>query len=412
MDLLRIATSGSVDDGKSTLIGRLLYETNQIPDDKLLAIEKSSAKRGLDFVDLSLLTDGLIAERAQGITIDVAHIYFNTPSRKYIIADTPGHVEYTRNMITGASTTDAAIVLIDARKGILEQTKRHVFIAHLLQLKHMVVTVNKMDLVDFKESVFNSICTEFNSLRKSIGFNGEVHFLPISALKGEGVTQFMGYQPWFKGSSLLDVLESIPTKSETSNATRFQVQHVLRPKSEEYPDYRGYAGNMLVGEVKVGHSIVNTRTAQEAKVLRLEKWGQEIDHAEKDLALTVHLDKDIDVRRGDFLSGHSEAPTMRKSINAHICWLNDAPLNLQTTYLLQQGSSETKCKIKAISKVMNLKNLSWEQPEEVLSNSIAKAEIQCASPVLADPYNAGNKTGAFILIHPHTKLTVAAGFCL
>ncbi|MGB0423757.1 MAG: sulfate adenylyltransferase subunit 1, partial [Flavobacteriales bacterium] len=384
----------------------------QIPDDKLLAIEKSSAKRGLDFVDLSLLTDGLIAERAQGITIDVAHIYFNTPSRKYIIADTPGHVEYTRNMITGASTTDAAIVLIDARKGILEQTKRHVFIAHLLQLKHMVVTVNKMDLVDFKESVFNSICTEFNSLRKSIGFNGEVHFLPISALKGEGVTQFMGYQPWFKGSSLLDVLESIPTKSETSNATRFQVQHVLRPKSEEYPDYRGYAGNMLVGEVKVGHSVVNTRTAQEAKVLRLEKWSQEIDHAEKDLALTVHLDKDIDVRRGDFLSGHSEAPTMRKSINAHICWLNDAPLNLQTTYLLQQGSSETKCKIKAISKVMNLKNLSWEQPEEVLSNSIAKAEIQCASPVLADPYNAGNKTGAFILIHPHTKLTVAAGFCL
>ncbi len=412
MDLLRIATSGSVDDGKSTLIGRLLYETKQIPEDKLQAIESASFKRGLDFLDLSLLTDGLIAERAQGITIDVAHIYFHTPERKFIIADTPGHVEYTRNMVTGASTAQASIILIDARKGILEQTKRHLFIAHLLQLSRVIVAVNKMDLVDYEEEVFRNIQSEFERMIERIGFQGKVHFLPMSALKGEGVTQFLGYQKWFEGPSLLDLLTELPLMEEEDKeeSFRFQVQHVIRPKSSTHPDFRGFAGSLHTGETRVGQRISNARSGQSSTIKSMEKWGKAINSSKKDLALTLILEDEIDLRRGDILLHENEVASTRKQVKAELCWLNGASHQAGSTYILQQGTARTKCKIKSINKSIDLLNLEWKAGGELESNSISEIELQLASPLHMDPYSSVNKLGAFILIHPQSMLTLAVGF--
>jgi sulfate adenylyltransferase subunit 1 len=412
MDLLRIASSGSVDDGKSTLIGRLLYETNQIPDDKLAAIESSSAKRGLDFVDLSLLTDGLIAERAQGITIDVAHIYFNTPKRKYIIADTPGHIEYTRNMVTGASNTQATIILIDARKGILEQTKRHLFIAHLLQLPHVIIAINKMDLVGFDERVFENIKNDFEQTVQFIGFNGKVHYLPISALKGEGVTQFLGFQKWYQGPALLDLLETLPISVSQQDQLRFQVQHIIRPKSEKHPDFRGFAGSISLGKATLGAKIRNARTAQSAKIQRIEKWGQALEEATNDLAVTLLLDKEIDVQRGDILLPENDPALPTQSFKARICWLSEHTCKKGSTYLLQQGTAETKSKITSINSILDLSDLKWKDGHEIGMNDIAEVEIKTAKAFLFDPYSTENKTGAFILINAQSKQTEAVGFYL
>lgn len=412
MDLLRIATSGSVDDGKSTLIGRLLYETKQIPEDKLQAIESASLKRGLDFLDLSLLTDGLIAERAQGITIDVAHIYFHTEERKFIIADTPGHVEYTRNMVTGASNAQASIILIDARKGILEQTKRHLYIAHLLQLSNVIVAVNKMDLVDYDEAVFRNIQREFEHLIKCIGFHGNVHFLPMSALKGEGVTQFLGYQKWFEGAPLLDLLIQLPVLEEntSSQAFRFQVQHVIRPKSSTHPDFRGFAGSLHAGESFVGQRVSNARSGQSSSIKSIEKWGNAISSSKKDLALTLILEDEIDLRRGDILLPEEALGNTRKQVTAELCWLNGESHQSGTTYLLQQGTARTKCKIKSITKSLDLLDLQWKTGGTLESNSISEIELQLAAPMHMDPYSTSNKLGAFILIHPQSMLTLAVGF--
>ncbi|MEO0404718.1 MAG: GTP-binding protein, partial [Bacteroidota bacterium] len=378
MELLRIATSGSVDDGKSTLIGRLLFETDHIPTDRLKALEISSQKRGLDFTDLSLLTDGLLAERAQGITIDVAHIYFATKQRKYIIADTPGHVEYTRNMITGASNAEVSIVLIDARRGVLEQTKRHLFIAHLLKLPQVIIAINKMDLVDYDQAVFKSIEKEVLEAAKTMGLESKLSFIPMSALQGEGVTQHLGYQKWYNGSTLLELLEDIPVQAEVDQAARFQVQHVIRPKSEAHPDFRGFAGAVESGVFEVGEEIRNTRTQQVSTVKKLEKWGSELPSSGKDLAVTVHLSDEIDARRGDVFIKNTSDQAATKQVAADICWMNDRPLNPRSTYILQQGTQRTKAKVKDVSQTVNMDNLEWETAGEVHLNDISKVSFKLA----------------------------------
>lgn len=410
MELLRIATSGSVDDGKSTLIGRLLFETDQIPTDRLKAIEQSSQKRGLDFTDLSLLTDGLIAERAQGITIDVAHIYFATKQRKYIIADTPGHVEYTRNMITGASNADVSIILIDARKGVLEQTKRHLFITHLLQLKFVAVAINKMDLVDYDEKVFNQLREDVSDLAENIGFKGELNFVPISALQGEGVTQHLGYQHWYEGPTLLEVLEEIPSVASQGEKARFQVQYVIRPKSEAHPDFRGFAGAIESGRFTIGQAVMNTRTGQSSHIESIVKWNKPLPTSNKDLAITFTLEDEIDVQRGDVIIPADEAFATTKEVNATICWMHQEPLNPRQTLIIQQGTNRAKAKMQAIGEKVDMADLEWKNGGEVGLNDIAKANLKTASPIFLDTFEDAPATGSFILINPNNNMTVAVGF--
>lgn len=417
MDILRIATAGSVDDGKSTLIGRLLYETQSITKDKIEALEAASKRKGLDFIDLSLLTDGLIAEREQGITIDVAHIYFNSPKRKYIIADTPGHFEYTRNMVTGASNAAVSVILIDARNGVGEQTKRHFYIASLLRIKEVVVAINKMDLVGYDQNRFDEIKQDFieNVVSASQNQEQRITFIPLSSLYGENIVEKSTQMSWYEGSSLLQHLETIEIDEVTHNSShlpaRFPVQYVIRPKTEAFHDYRGYAGRLASGTLAVGDLIEAQPSGQISKIKTIEKFGKQLEVATAGDSVVITLEDDIDISRGNTLSVVGNVPEPRKNIEASVCWLDSKPLTAGKSYLLQHGVNIQKTKITALSSVLNVQYLKHEEnPEQLRLNEIGWISLKTAQPIFADSYKENPANGAFILIDEMTNSTVGVGF--
>ena len=414
MDILRIATAGSVDDGKSTLIGRLLYETNSITKDKIEALESASKRKGLNFLDLSLLTDGLIAEREQGITIDVAHIYFSTPTRKYIIADTPGHVEYTRNMVTGASNVKVSLILVDARQGVVEQTARHLSIASLLRIPKVIICINKMDLVQYQQTTFESIQDSLSDLIAQTTFEGqEISFLPISSLYGQNITQPADQMPWYQGNTLLDELEAFEfAETQSKAAARFPVQFVIRPMTEAYHDYRGYAGKISSGTFQVGDAVRILPTGQESTIASIEKFDQKLSKAEAGDSVVITLSTDIDISRGNTLVKASEemAPQL-KDFSAQVCWLDHQALSAGKTYLLQHGIHITKAKISQITERLDVvAQTSTEHVDSLKLNEIGRISLRTAQAIHADRYAENPANGAFILIDEFSNSTVGVGF--
>lgn len=412
MEVLRIATAGSVDDGKSTLIGRLLYETNSITTDRLEAIHKASQRKGIDFVDLSLLTDGLIAEREQGITIDVAHIYFQTPRRKFIIADSPGHVEYTRNMITGASHADVSIILVDARHGILDQTHRHYYIANLLRISQVIVCVNKMDLIGYEEEKFRAIEKQFTEFANQIKANDQhIQFIPISSLYGENITRRSEKLTWYKGPALLEVLESLDASPKESKAkSRFPVQYIIRPRTEEFHDFRGYAGRVASGRFVEGDSVTILPSMRTSTIDKIYQYDQVIAQADTRQSVVITLKDDVDVSRGDMIVKTGEEPEQKKELDADICWLNNEPMTGSKTYLMQTGTSLTKAKIASVEYVKIPSTLEQLQATAVKMNDIARVKIKTAKGVASDTYKENPSNGSFILIDEYSNNTVAVGF--
>ncbi|RPD42320.1 sulfate adenylyltransferase subunit 1 [Chitinophaga barathri] len=412
MDVLRITTSGSVDDGKSTLIGRLLFDTKSITQDKMEALTAASKRKGLDFTDLSLLTDGLIAEREQGITIDVAHIYFSTPNRKYIIADTPGHFEYTRNMVTGASTAQVSLILIDARKGIVEQTYRHFFIACMLRIPHLVVCINKMDLVDYDETRYNQITEDFQQLLKGSFYEGkEVSIVPMSSLYGENVVTSTEKISWYKGLPLLDYLEKIAFDDEDrQHPARFPVQYVIRPKNEQYHDFRGFAGKVASGSLHVGEEIVSLHNGQRSKIKSIEKFEQQLSAAHAGDSVVITLEDEIDISRGNLLATPDRVPEGRKEIIAQICWMDQQKLSPGKTYLLQHGANRIKAKVQQILGVTEVTTNRTEEKTDMGLNDIGRITLKTAQPVFADAYAINPANGTFILVDEFSNATVAVGF--
>lgn len=411
MEVLRISTAGSVDDGKSTLIGRLLYETNSITVDKLEAIERASQRKGISFLDLSLLTDGLIAEREQGITIDVAHIYFHTNKRKFIITDAPGHVEYTRNMITGASKADVSIILVDARKGILEQTHRHYYISNLLRISKVIVCVNKMDLVGFEEAPFRAIEKSFLEFARQIQVPGqEITVMPVSSLLGDHITQASTSMPWFKGEPLLDILESIQVNTDLDQRpARFPVQYVIRPRNESHHDFRGYAGRLLSGTLRVGEDVTVQPSGRKSKISRISFYDQDLEVASARQSVVVELADNVDVSRGDWLVPDSESTSLKTELEASLCWLNAEPFNPGKTYLLQHGASTTKAKVTQVHYVQVPSTLEKNTTTTLKMNDIASVRVKVARPLLIDSYDQNKSNGAFILVDEHSNGTVAVG---
>jgi sulfate adenylyltransferase subunit 1 len=414
MDILRIATAGSVDDGKSTLIGRLLYETNSITKDKIEALESASKRKGLNFLDLSLLTDGLIAEREQGITIDVAHIYFSTPTRKYIIADTPGHVEYTRNMVTGASNVKVSLILVDARQGVVEQTARHLSIASLLRIPKVIICINKMDLVQYQQTTFESIQDSLSDLIAQTTFEGqEISFLPISSLYGQNITQSADQMPWYQGNTLLDELEVFKfAETQSKAAARFPVQFVIRPMTEAYHDYRGYAGKISSGTFQVGDAVRVLPTGQESTIASIEKFDEKRSKAEAGDSVVITLSTDIDISRGNTLVKASEemAPQL-KDFSAQVCWLDHQALSAGKTYLLQHGIHITKAKISQIIERLDVvAQTSTEHVDSLKLNEIGRISLRTAQAIHADRYAENPANGAFILIDEFSNSTVGVGF--
>lgn len=390
MDILRIATAGSVDDGKSTLIGRLLFETQSITKDKIEALKAASQRKGLDFVDLSLLTDGLIAEREQGITIDVAHIYFNTPTRKYIIADTPGHFEYTRNMVTGASNASVSIILIDARHGVGEQTKRHFYISSLLEIKNVVVAVNKMDLVDYSESRFKEIKKDFfelaDKLKKS---DQKISFIPISSLFGENIVTRSEKMNWYSENSLLEILEAVTPESIDSEVLpfRFPVQYVIRPKSEEFHDFRGYAGKIASGQISKGDMVAVLPSQQISKVKEILKYQNSLDSAHQNESVVITLEDDIDISRGNMLVKVGEQPEFGKQINAKICWMDTQAMRVGKGYLVQHGINRVKAKVSSIESRLEISTFEESNNvDELKLNQIGEVSLKLAGFVFPDKY--------------------------
>jgi len=412
MDILRITTAGSVDDGKSTLIGRLLYDTKSITKDKLEAVETSSKRKGLDFVDLSLLTDGLIAEREQGITIDVAHIYFSTEKRKYIIADTPGHIEYTRNMITGASNAEASIVLIDARNGVIEQTKRHLFISNLLKIETVFVCINKMDLAGFDEDIFNNIKTEVEEIAKKIGYEGDLDFVPIAAKYGDNVVHPSDKMNWYSGPTLLEYLEDLPVhKKDNSLPARFTVQLVIRPHSDQHHDFRGYAGKLVSGQLKRGDEIVVLPSLRTSKISKIYHANNEVEYGRSGESITVELEDDIDVSRGNMIVPVGSPVAQVNTLVATIAWMDEQPLTNSKSFLLQHGVNVVKAKITSLQSKLYIHSM--EEVNEVSEfklNDIGRVSIKTAKPVFGDVYEQNPRNGAFILIDEFNNNTVAVGF--
>jgi sulfate adenylyltransferase subunit 1 len=406
--VLRFITAGSVDDGKSTLIGRLLHDTRTIFEDQLAAVERATRKRGQDELDLSLLTDGLEAEREQGITIDVAYRYFATPQRKFIIADTPGHEQYTRNMVTGASTADAAIILIDARKGVLTQTRRHTYIAHLLGVRHIIVAINKMDLVDYDEAVFNRIRAEFLEFSRALDL-GEVRFIPMSALRGDQVVEPGAGLPWYQGPTLLATLEGINVQNETGVLPmRYPVQLVVRPGTST--DFRGYAGKLVSGVLRPGDEVLVLPSNRTTRVRDIVLLNELIDCAVAGDSVTVVLEDEIDISRGDMLCDPAAAPQVLKSISARICWMSEAPLSLGHRFVLKHTSRSVKARIATLVDRIDINTLSHEPaPGELRMNDIARVTLSLAQPLFVDPYDVNRETGAFILIDETSNHTVASG---
>jgi sulfate adenylyltransferase, large subunit len=411
MDLLRIATAGSVDDGKSTLIGRLLYETNSITTDKLEAIERASQRKGINFTDLSLLTDGLIAEREQGITIDVAHIYFNTPKRKFIIADSPGHIEYTRNMITGASKADVSLILVDARNGIMEQTHRHYYIANLLQIKKVMVCINKMDLVQFSEETYNKIKSDFLQFAERIkNTDQSIEFVPISSLFGENITTPSERMTWYTGEPLLALLESMEGHSDVSQKpARFPVQYVVRPRSDEYHDFRGYAGRVSSGTFKVGDEVVSLPSLQQSTIEKIHQYDQSLSEANATQSIVFTLKDNIDISRGDMLVKKSEQPDLKKDVQADVCWINAQPLVPGKTYLMLHGTVQSKVKVAQVDYVQHPSTLEKTQANVLKLNDIASVQLRSAKNLAIDSFIANKANGSFILVDEHSNNTVAVG---
>lgn len=410
MDVLKLATAGSVDDGKSTLIGRLLYDTQSLTEDKLNAIEERSRKKGYDYLDFSLATDGLLAEREQGITIDVAHIYFATKNRSYVIADAPGHIEYTRNMVTGASNAQASIILIDARKGVLEQTYRHLFINHLLRVKQLVVAVNKMDLVDYSYSVFEEIKSAFLNLINQSEINEEqVTFIPISALKGDNVVENSSNMDWYSGPSILTHLESLNAQAE-KQVFRFPVQNVIRPKQDEFHDFRGYAGKVYGQEVKVGDQVTILPSKKETVITGIHSFNESYTQANPGSAVTLTFSDDINVTRGDTIVKSSEVPSEQKLCKATICWMDTKPLQANLKYTIQHNTNKVLSKIKSVNKVINPDFSGEESQSELQLNQIGEVDILFSKPIYVDRYTDHKQNGSFIVIDPISNTTAGVGF--
>ena len=409
--LLRFTTAGSVDDGKSTLIGRLLYDSKSIFEDQLEAVENSSRKKGLENADLSLLTDGLRAEREQGITIDVAYRYFATPRRKFIIADTPGHVQYTRNMVTGASTADLAIILIDARHGLVEQTHRHSFIASLLGIKHLVVCVNKMDLADFNEDAYQTITSAFRNFSSRLDIP-DIKFIPISALLGDNVVEASVNMPWYEGGTLLSHLEEVHVGSDRNlQDCRFPIQYVIRPQTDEARDFRGYAGRIASGVFKVGDEVVALPSGMQSRVKEIFVGADAVERAFPPQSVTITLESNIDLSRGDMLVRENNQPQSLQEIDAQLCWMGEEGLNPGVRYIVRHGTTEVKSIIREVLYKVDINTLHRnEDDKQVGMNDIARVRLRTASPLLADDYRRNRTTGSFILIDPGTNLTVAAGF--
>ena len=408
--LLRFITAGSVDDGKSTLIGRLLYDSKTIFEDQLVSIEEASAQRGTDGADLSLLTDGLRAEREQGITIDVAYRYFATPKRKFIIADAPGHIQYTRNMVTGASTADLAIILVDARAGLLEQTHRHSFIAHLLGIKHMVVCVNKMDLVGWKEERYEEIVDAFRSFSSRLDIP-DIRFIPISALQGDNVVDASVNTPWYDGPTLLNHLEQVHVAADRNlQDCRFPVQYVIRPQTDAHRDFRGYAGRVTGGVFKVGDKVLALPSGIASRVKSIAIGEAPVEQAFPPQSVVMTLEDDIDLSRGDMLVRENNQPESTQDLDVRVCWLSDRPMRRGAKFELRHTSREVKAVVKEVVYKLDINTLHRVEDDlEVGMNDIARMRIRTSAPVLVDDYRRNRATGSFILVDPTTRLTVAAG---
>jgi len=409
MDLLRFTTAGSVDDGKSTLIGRLLYDSKAIFEDQLEAIERATEQRGEDHLNLSLLTDGLRAEREQGITIDVAYRYFATPKRKFIIADTPGHIQYTRNMVTGASTANLAIILIDARKGIVEQTCRHSFVASLLRIPHLVVCVNKMDLVEYKQEVFDGIVAKFSEFASRLDVP-DIKFIPISALHGDNVVDRSEKMPWYKGSALLYTLETVYIGSDANHIDpRFPVQTVIRPNSDEYHDFRGFAGRVAGGVFKVGDEVLALPSGFVSKVKSVHGPDGPIAEAFSPMSAVITLEDEIDISRGDMLVKAGNQPTVSQDVEAMVCWFSEKKIQPNGKYILRHTTKEVKCVVKSIRYKVNINTLhKLEGDHDIGMNDIGRIQLRTTSPLFFDSYKRNRNTGSMILIDEFTNATVGA----
>lgn len=413
MEVLKIATAGSVDDGKSTLIGRILYDTKSLTSDKLDAIKKTSKQKGYDYLDFSLATDGLVAEREQGITIDVAHIYFSTQTKSYIIADTPGHVEYTRNMVTGASTSQAAIILIDARKGVIEQTNRHFFINNLLRVKDVIVAINKMDLVDFSEEIYNKIKADFKKLMDKRDYQEQnITFIPVSALKGDNVVHKSKHTPWYKGQTLLEHFEQLDTEDIYNIGTpRFPIQYVIRPKTEEFHDFRGYAGKVYGGQLSVGDEVVALPSQTKSKIKEIFVYDQAYQTASRRSSVTITLEDDINVSRGDMLVKIDDLPAIERQFTATISWMDSQNLVTGNKYVLQHGVNKVLAKVDTIHYKIHPDYSGIEENIQALGmNDIASVTFKLNKPIFYDPFKNHRTNGSFILIDSQSNNTVGAGF--
>jgi sulfate adenylyltransferase, large subunit len=408
MNILRFITAGSVDDGKSTLIGRLLYDSKSILADQLEALEQQSKNKNDDGIDLAIITDGLRAEREQGITIDVAYRYFATPKRKFIIADAPGHTQYTRNMITGASNSELIIILVDARNGVTEQTRRHSIIASLLNIPEVVVAVNKMDLVGYSEEVFNNIKQEYEEIAKRLGLKS-VHYFPISAFVGDNIVNTTEAMPWYKGNSLLDFLETVEITKDNYDQPRFQVQYVIRPQTEALHDYRGYAGEVISGTYRKGDAIVVEPEGISTKLSKIEYNGEEVAEAKAGDPVVLHIEDDIDISRGDYFAKQGAEPQQGQDIEAIVCWMDKRELREGNKYLLQQRSKLVKAIVKEIEYKIDVNTLNQtEGVESVKLNEIAKIRLKTASPLVYDAFQSNPPMGSAILIDETSNATVGA----
>lgn len=408
MNILRFITAGNVDDGKSTLIGRLLYDSKSILADQLEALEQQSKNKNDDGIDLAILTDGLRAEREQGITIDVAYRYFATPKRKFIIADAPGHTQYTRNMITGASNSQLIIILVDARNGVTEQTRRHSIIASLLNIPEVVVAVNKMDLVGYAEDTFENIKREYETVAKRLGLKS-VHYFPISAFVGDNIVNTTEAMPWYKGTSLLDFLETIEISQNSYKEPRFQVQYVIRPQTEALHDYRGYAGEIISGTYRKGDAIVVLPEGISTKISKIERNGEEVAEAKAGEPVVMHIEDDIDISRGDYFASEEAEPTQSQEIEAIVCWMDKRALKEGNKYLLQQRSRLVKVVVKEIAYKIDVNTLDQEEEvESVKLNEIAKIHIKAAAPLVYDAFADNPPMGSAILIDETSNATVGA----
>lgn len=409
MDILRFITAGSVDDGKSTLIGRLLYDSKSILVDQLEALEKQSKNKNADGIDLAILTDGLRAEREQGITIDVAYRYFSTPKRKFIIADAPGHVQYTRNMITGASNSQLIIILVDARNGVIEQTRRHSIIASLLKMKHVVVAINKMDLVDYSEEKFNQIKKDYSEVAERLGLKN-VDFFPISAFNGDNIVEKSDKTPWYEGPSLLDFLENVEVSEDIDfDNSRFQVQFVIRPQTEELHDYRGYSGHVISGTYKKGDKITILPQNIDTTISKVETGGQEVDEVFAQQPAVIHISEDIDISRGDYFVKTDRQPNVENEFEAIVCWLDKKELNEGNKYFIQHKSRLVKAIIREIEYRMDVNTLERTPvTDSVKLNEVVKVRIKTASPLVFDSFDKNNSTGSAILVDETSNSTVGA----